>query len=218
VAQLYPCAVISGRAEPELLRLLGGVTVWYVVGNRFLDPPESASRLAPLVQRWQATLHGGIEALPGVWLEDKGTSLAVHYRDAPDRVEARLAILSAATLLENVRVVPGKEVVNLLPQDGPNKGLAIDRLRRQIGCDDVLYVGDDQSDEDAFAAAGVTGVRVGRGQSRAAHFIGSQEEIDELLAQLVAARERPALKPEALRPGSNLGYVSAAELTRWSPR
>jgi trehalose 6-phosphate phosphatase len=209
VAQLYPCAVVSGRAEADLLRLLGGVTVWYVVGNRFLDPPESASALTPVVERWRSTLAACVDRLPGTWLEDKGTSIAVHYRSATDRERARETLLSAALLLESVRVVPGKEVVNFLPRTGPSKGIAVDRLRRQIACGEVLYVGDDESDEEVFAVPGISGVRVGRVQSHARHCLASQEEVDELLGQLIDARDRPALKPEAPRPGSGLGFLGA---------
>jgi len=51
-AQLYPCAVISGRPEEDVPRLLGGVTVWYVIGNRALQPPDEVARLSAQVGGW----------------------------------------------------------------------------------------------------------------------------------------------------------------------
>src|SRR4051812_8847832 len=52
VSQLYPCAVISGRSEGDLARLLAGVTVWYVIGNRFLDAPDAVARRSDEVRTW----------------------------------------------------------------------------------------------------------------------------------------------------------------------
>jgi hypothetical protein len=92
VAQLYPCAVISGRPEQDVLRLLCGVTVWYVIGNRGLHPPAAPERATGNVERWQAVLESRLAALDGVLIENKGVSLAVHYRRVRERERARQAI------------------------------------------------------------------------------------------------------------------------------
>lgn len=198
VAQLYPCVVISGRPEQDVLRLLAGVTVWYVIGNRGLYPPPALDRLAAEVGRWEAALAGRLGRMDGVLIENKGVSLAVHYRRAPERERARAAITEAAALLGQVRVVQGKEVVNFLPADGPDKGRSLQRVRAHLGCGATLYVGDDETDEDAFRLEGVTGVRVGqRDGSAARYFIADQEEIDDLLQQLALARPRAQRPPEA---------------------
>ena len=78
VAQVYPCAVISGRTEQEVMRLLGGVTVWYVIGNRFLEPPEVIEHRCREVQGWLPLLHRELTGLEGISIEDKGASLAIH--------------------------------------------------------------------------------------------------------------------------------------------
>ncbi len=200
VAQRYPCAVISGRAEADVLRALAGVTVWYVVGQR---------GIAPQVQLWSAALREQLAALPGVALEDKGAALAVHYRHCPGHDRAREAILEAARLLEGVRIVPGKEVVNLLPAGTPDKAAAVERVRAQLGCETTLYVGDDESDEAVFALGPqVASVRVERSEtSKASYFLRNQEEIDELLERLASLRPSRSHRPEAPRPGSSLGFA-----------
>jgi trehalose 6-phosphate phosphatase len=198
VAQLYPCVVISGRQEQDVLRLLAGVTVWYVIGNRGLHPPPALERLALHADRWEAALADRLAGIDGVLIENKGISLAVHYRRAVDRERARGAIVNAALLLANVRVVQGKEVVNLLPQDGPDKGRSLERVRAQLGCAAALYVGDDETDEDAFRLQGVTGVRVGPCEESAAPYcLAEQEEIDDLLHGLAQARPRAQRRPES---------------------
>ncbi|MGZ6143800.1 MAG: trehalose-phosphatase, partial [Myxococcales bacterium] len=120
-ARLYPCAVISGRPEEDLSRLLGGVTVWYVIGNRALNPPEETERWSRQVSAWRPILAERLAALQGVAIEDKQVSLAIHYRHAAEHERARAAIVEAAALLGSVRLIPGKEVVNLLPEGGPSK-------------------------------------------------------------------------------------------------
>ncbi|HTO97745.1 MAG TPA: trehalose-phosphatase [Myxococcales bacterium] len=198
VAQLYPCVVISGRPEEDVLRLLAGVTVWYVIGNRGLHPPPVLERAWLDVGRWEAALAERLAGIEGVLIENKGVSLAVHYRKAPDRERAREAIARARDLLGRVRMVEGKEVVNFLPEDGPDKGRSLARVRAHLGSAATLYVGDDETDEDAFRLEGVTGVRVGNQPGSAArYFLADQEEVDDLLEQLARARPRSERRPEA---------------------
>jgi trehalose-6-phosphatase len=64
---------------------------------------------------------------------------------------ARAAILEAAASLGDVRIVGGKQVVNLLPKGAPDKGKALERERERLCCDTAIYVGDDETDEDVFA-------------------------------------------------------------------
>jgi trehalose 6-phosphate phosphatase len=200
VAQAWPCAVISGRPEEDVLRLLAGVTVWYVIGNRALQPPEEVQRLSGQVLAWKDALAGRLLALPGTSLEDKGISLAVHYRRAADHDGARAAIRAAAQDLPGARIIDGKEVVNLLPSNGPNKGIALERVRAQLRCPQALYAGDDRTDEDVFALDGVIGVRVGpeAGTSAARYCLRDQAQVDDLLERLVELRPTRTLRPESL--------------------
>lgn len=199
-AQAYPCAVISGRPEADVLRLLAGVTVWYVIGNRALQPPEEIERLSRVVSAWRTALAEPLARVPGLSIEDKGVSLAIHYRHAALHAPARAAIAAAAAVLPGARVIEGKEVVNILPANGPNKGSALDRIRAQLSCPTTLYVGDDRTDEDVFALDGdMVGLRVGAtAEPTAARYcLRDQAGIDELLAQLVELRPRRTLRPEA---------------------
>ena len=98
-------------------------------------------------------------------IEDKGLSLAVHYRGARRKKEARALILDAAAGLGDVRLVGGKQVLNVLPAGAPGKGQALERARARLGCDTAVYVGDDETDEDVFALdqpGRLLAIRVGR--------------------------------------------------------
>src|SRR2546423_15552411 len=88
------------------------------------------------------------------------------------------------------------------PRDGTAARIGrADRLRAQVGCELALYVGDDGTDERAFAAGpAVVGVRVGSpGNSAARFYLRGQEEIDDLLESLVALRARKTIPPERRR-------------------
>jgi len=101
-------------------------------------------------------------------------------------------VLRAAGELADVRVVPGKQVINILPLGQPNKGVALERERERLGCDTAIYVGDDMSDEDVFALdqpGRLLSIRVGASRGSAApYFIRGQRTMDTFLRTLVAHR------------------------------
>ena len=116
----------------------------------------------------------------------------MHYRQSARRSELLRQILRAAKNLERARVFGGKYVVNLVVDSDPHKGTALIAERDRLRCDSVLYVGDDQNDEDAFAIGGKTiAVRIGRSlRSRACYYLRAQSEMDALLELMVTLREQ----------------------------
>jgi trehalose 6-phosphate phosphatase len=191
-SKLYPCVVISGRARGDVLGRLRGVEVCRVVGNHGAEPSPEAEAMRRRVQQWLPVLMRRLSQRQGVIVENKGFSVAVHYRQARQRNAARQAILTAARSLNDVRIIGGKLAVNLLVPDAPHKGLALERERAHFACDTVIYVGDDETDEDVFQLdrpGRLLSIRVGRKRSSAApYYIRNQAEIDRLLATLVALR------------------------------
>ncbi len=151
------------------------------------------------VGKWKAAIEGELRHEPGMWVEDKGLSLAIHYRQYPRKAEARRRILQAAEKLEKVNIVGGKQVVNLLLDGTPRKGDALAAERHRLHCSWVLYVGDDENDEDAFALSGnVIPVRVGRKRrSNARYYLRAQAEIDRLLELLLVSRTQRFAQPRS---------------------
>lgn len=190
LAMLYPCIVVSGRARGDVLGKLSGIRVTRVIGNHGAET-ETTQNSQCLVDRWLAALELELGLVPGLWIENKEYSVAVHYRHSAQKAEARGKILAAARKLEGVHVFGGKQVVNLAPSSAPNKGDALAAERDRLACAWVLYVGDDETDENAFALNGnVVSVRVGRKlRSHARYYLRSQNEIDDLLEALVRLRE-----------------------------
>ncbi|HET8538303.1 MAG TPA: trehalose-phosphatase [Anaeromyxobacter sp.] len=191
---LYPCAVVSGRARADVASRLEGVPLLAVVGNHGAEagfgPVDRSPRRE--VVAWAEALRAELGDAEGIELEDKGLSLAIHYRRAPDRAAARRRVRDAVAGLPAARVFGGRAVANVVPADAPDKGAAVAELLHRIGWRRALYAGDDVTDEDAFATDGVAvAVRVGRTHaSRAGWYLPAQREVDALLRALIEARRK----------------------------
>jgi len=190
LAELYPCVIVSGRGRADLLGKLRGVSVARAIGNHGAESEAATHIPRRRVERWKESLDLALGAIPGLWVEDKTLSLAVHYRQCTQKPEVRRRILAAARNLDRARVVGGKQVVNLVVDRAPDKGEALAAERARLRCSWVLYVGDDDNDEAAFALDGnVVPVRIGRRlHSHARYYLRKQMEIDKLLELLVLLR------------------------------
>jgi trehalose 6-phosphate phosphatase len=193
VAKLYPCAVISGRSRADVMAKVDAIPLRAIFGNHGMEPSPNLRTWRRLAARWHAQLASSLPPIAGVVIENKGVSLAVHYRKARARAAARRLILIAAAALPGARIVEGKMVVNALPAGAPDKSTALTSLCKRLRCDSAIYVGDDENDEDVFALARqgrLLGIRVGRSQhTQAAYFVPNQVAVDRLLVQLIEARE-----------------------------
>ena len=193
-AQLYPCVIISGRALDDLSRRLEGVPVWYLFGNHGLEPPPPGVSSPTPAREWAEQLQRLLPDDPGILIEDKRYSLTIHYRNARDKRRAIEAIERVVTQLPDARALGGAEAVSLLPRGGSNKGIALQQACRWFACDSAIYVGDDETDEDAFSSTfpeKLLTIRVGAADdSHARYHLGNQEEVDELLQVLVDIRTR----------------------------
>jgi trehalose 6-phosphate phosphatase len=192
LARLYPVVVISGRALADVAAHVANTGVQHVFGNHGLEWSSGSSRPRAEVRRWVTTLREGLDGLQGVMLEDKLHSISVHFRAAPDRAFALQRILPVVRRVRGARIVCGAVSVNLLPKNGADKGVALRRAVKASGCHSALYIGDDDTDEDAFGILTpdrLLSIRVDPSTTtRAKYHLGSQREIDRLLRALIAAR------------------------------
>lgn len=195
LARLYPCVVISGRTRADVLRRVGKTGVRTVIGDHGMEPWHVPERPRRDVRSWARVLRERLERRRGVIVEEKYYSVSVHFRNARRKREARAAVLRAAATLRPVRLIGGKDLVNVLPRGAPHKGVALKRERIRWRCRTAIYVGDDETDEDVFASGDadrLLAIRVGaRRSSRASYFVRSQAGIDALLRALIAQRSGP---------------------------
>ncbi len=134
---------------------------------------------------------------PGVLIEDKGVSVAVHARPLPyslhEKLFARADILAVPWIVEgHARRLEGNEVVEYLPNINGHKGEATRWITGRVEATFarrawVAYIGDDITDEDAFRAIdhGI-GVLVGLRPTSATHKLDGISDVDRLLRWLAA--------------------------------
>lgn len=192
-AASYPCVVISGRGRADVAKRLDGVPLREIVGNHGLEPSRREGEFSRKARAWAQHLERRLVDAAGVEVELKGPSIAVHYRKARARRASKAQIdLALRSLPGAFRIIPGKLVVNVLPEGAPHKGIALQRLRTKLRADTALYVGDDATDEDVFVLdepGRLLSVRVGRSERTAAlYYLRSQAEIDDLLRLLCELR------------------------------
>ncbi|MFC5790414.1 bifunctional alpha,alpha-trehalose-phosphate synthase (UDP-forming)/trehalose-phosphatase [Agromyces tardus] len=194
-------ALVSGRALASLRHVASPPVAALLSGSHGVELQLDGDgvtidlRDAELTRLEQLTevLEQAVSDTEGAWVERKPAGVALHtrklgsvagaalQRSARDRVESVVPGLSIRT---------GKSVLEFSVR-ASDKGEAVTRLRQHVGASAVLYVGDDVTDEDAFAIleTGDVGVKVGQGKSLAAHRVRSPEEVGELLEILAGARE-----------------------------
>ncbi len=189
LAARLPIAVVSGRQVLDVRHRLGFKPT-HIVGNHGaedeFDGPDTRvvttlGAFRDRMLRMEPDLNRA-----GATIEDKGASIAIHYRMAPNPVAAREAIAALiAELPPGVLTEPGKRVVNVLVDGAPDKGDAMTRLTARYGADAGFYVGDDTNDEPAFERAATDWVTVRVGprldHSHARYYLNEQAEIDDVL-------------------------------------
>ncbi len=196
-------ALISGRTIADIDRIFEG-SVDSVAGVHGLERRSAhrvrycttTPRIAPAAEK--AARY--IAARPGLILEDKGVSLALHYRQNPDLGAEAIAFAEELAAAHALDLLHGKMVVEVRAP-GPSKGDAIRAFLAEppFAKARPLYLGDDLTDEAAFVAAseqGGAGVLVGPARRSAARF--RLESPVAALDWLEASLERRAFQLEDL--------------------
>jgi len=197
LAQRLPVVILTGRQVEDVRERLGFKPA-HIVGNHGAEDehhgPDTAvvQALAPFRERAsQRRVH--LDAA-GVFIEDKGASIAIHYRLSPDPVVARALIDELVSgLPPKVITEHGKRVVNVLVEGAPDKGDAMHRLMAHYGRASGFYAGDDTNDEPVFERAGRDWITVRVGprldDSHARYFVLEQAEMAEVLRHMVQTLE-----------------------------
>jgi trehalose 6-phosphate phosphatase len=161
-------ALVSGRSIADLDRIFDPLTLpaagLHGADIRFPDGSRRAAR-ADLMDEVRPLVASFAASHDGIWLEDKGATLAIHFRERPELAGEVLAFLSQFQQGRDLAVQEGKMVVEL-KSAAHDKGTAIKTLLAQKPfkgrC--PLFVGDDLTDEHGFAEvqrAGGIAVRIG---------------------------------------------------------
>jgi trehalose 6-phosphate phosphatase len=177
-----PVSFMTSRDSFRVLRSIPGFLIYGQYGRERWDAATQTMTVAPPTNGVAAARDELVQILQrseiasGLWLEDKGSALAVHTRRAANP-EGALAVLSEPVgdlaRRHNLRVEPGKMVIEIRPP-GVHKGDALRSLAKDRAAESVLYAGDDLGDLDAFSAVeelrskGIPGVKVCSGSAEVA--------------------------------------------------
>ena len=188
-------AVISGRRLDDVKSRVGLPGIYYA-GNHGLEIEGPGIRWThPQARGVDASvyvkLQEDLRAFPGHLLEHKSPGFAVHYRGVATRLHARLRKMVRARLRglrPRFRVLRGKMTLDSRPDIPWNKGHALRMIRRTLaGSWTCVFIGDDVTDEEAFASLGrqALTLRIGRVKiSSAQHILRSRRLVDLLLESL----------------------------------
>ena len=205
-------ALVSGRSLRDLKRMVGLPGLCYV-GNhglelegpklRYLNPMARQTR--PILHRIARELAAELRPIPGAWVEHKGLTLSVHLRQV--RPEEKVLVKNIFFEVvrpyqerRQIRVSAGKEVFEVRPPVHWDKGAVVNwllaRRKALARTAEVLpiYVGDDQTDEDAFETLKGRGITIAVGPasrlSVAEYSVSSSADVHKLLAAILKLRRK----------------------------
>lgn len=194
LAAQLPLAIVTGRTVDDVRGRLGFEPL-YIVGNHGSEDPGDpaaaaalAAALSPMRERLQA--RQAQLAAAGIAVEDKGASLALHYRLSRQRERAQQLIAEVLAPPDDAwRVFGGKMVANIAPRDAPDKAAAVHRLVARCGAGCAVFAGDDVNDEPVFESAPPhwLTLRIGRNDrhSAARFFLDSPSEMAMALERMI---------------------------------
>lgn len=162
-ARLGMVACVSGRAAADAKRLVGvgGVVYAGAHGAELLNPSTGEVERAPELEAWQGPIQEFVASLDanelrraGVRLEDKDFIQALHWRGAEHDEDAEHLVkqAEAAAVERGFEIHHGRKVLEIRPPIDFSKGIVVSRLVKDAGAAFAAYVGDDNTDVDAFDA------------------------------------------------------------------
>ena len=203
-------AIISGRALKDVQNKVRVQNIVYA-GNHGLEMegpsvhyrhpiPKAYFRALALLR---TLLHELTVSRPEILVENKGLTLSVHYRrlqrrDVPAFLREVRLIVDPYSRGGRVRLRPGKRVLEIRPPVVWDKGKAVEWLldrwawKGKGSAIVPVFIGDDRTDEDAFAVIRKNGlaVRVGRSRrSKAQYYLNGPENVSDFLAGLLCVKK-----------------------------
>ena len=192
-------ALVSGRRLADIDLIFAPLQLAAIGGHgaelRQVPGAQPRERVGSLSAELKRKLAALTELGPGILVEDKGYSLALHYRLAPDQgpaLRAAVAGICAQMAPDSVDILPGKQVFEVKPA-GVSKATAVRELMNYPPFNDrhPIFIGDDTTDEPVFAIIpefGGLSFSVGRDVAGVDGHFDTPEEVRSWLARIVADR------------------------------
>jgi trehalose-phosphatase len=202
LAAVSSVAVVSGRDRANVKKLVALDDLYYAgshgfdisgPGNMHIEPGGAKDAL-PELDKAEKQLNTALGNIEGVFVERKKYAIAVHYRNvAPENVDAvKQKTDEALNQYPALKKGLGKKIIELKPNMDWHKGKAVLWLMQKLDLNKPnivpIYIGDDITDEDAFAEIQDSGIGIIVGehedQTAASYKLESVEEVREFLDKL----------------------------------
>ncbi|MBM2812400.1 MAG: trehalose-phosphatase [Chloroflexi bacterium] len=153
--------VLSGRMPQDARDRVGLDGIEYVGVHGLVRLGATGPETHPLATPFEHIVESVAPALrrhldsPGIFVEDKGPALAVHYRQAPDQATARELVLDELGRVADAHgmaLFEGRMVVELRPPLPLGKGWSLLDIAQNRTLRSLIYLGDDRTDVEAFDA------------------------------------------------------------------
>lgn len=180
-----PISFLDERFGAHRFDIAGLHGLEHRIGDRiFLCDPDDHPLLRGVVECFEDVFA----SKTGLLIEDKGCSVAVHWRQAPHEKDFALATVHAAVeaLGSDYRVQAGKAVAEILPS-AAGKGKVIERFLQSPPYQGrrPIFIGDDLTDENGFRTVNAHGglsVRIGSGETIATVRLGAPADLRHFLS------------------------------------
>ncbi len=201
--------VVSGRSLTDVRYRVGLEGIIYAGNHGFEIEGDDLywDDLVPMplqdsIDSLKGQLSKKLSDVPGVWVEYKKSTLSVHYRQVQEEVQSWVK-----TVVENicqpylerdiVVLRTGKKVFEIRPSIDWNKGKAViwilkqEQLKYSGQKMEVIYIGDDATDQDAFEALGPESITIAVGSVdlKANYFLKNTEDVTKFLQYLFEEKE-----------------------------
>lgn len=195
-------AVVSGRDRANVQQLVQ-LDQLYFAGSHGFDisgpdnmhtEPGGAKEALPALDKAYDQLNEKLKDVEGAFVERKRYAIAVHYRNVTDDQVEHVKRVTAEVLQEHPQLKEGlgKKIVELKPDLDWHKGKAVLWLMEEFDLNkpDIipLYIGDDITDEDAFATLQGQGIGIMVGEhdekTAATYRLEDVSEVQEFLSKL----------------------------------
>lgn len=173
VSRTYRTAIVSGRATDDVSDKVGLKHLYYAGSHGFeILFPDGTREVVPEAKAMLETvktahkeLAASLEHIKYALAEHVKFTISAHYRlvDERDLEEFFHRVEKVLSNHPDLKRSNGKKVVELKPNIDWHKGKAVGRLQKELdpkGAATSLYIGDDTTDEDAFAEIAINGVGI----------------------------------------------------------
>lgn len=150
-------AAVTGRKPDEALKLIGHEDIVYSGNHGFEVLRDGGVRMIPEALPYLEKVQelenlARVELAPqGAFVEEKGITASIHYRNVPPEVGERcVELVRREGERLGLEVTVGRGVVEARPAIRADKGTAVRALVQEYRPERAMFLGDDTTDLDAF--------------------------------------------------------------------